>query len=415
LTQRADVRNISQETAYSTYQSSYNKNWLFHADPAPADRKHQLIDLVISRKGYICYQPSNFSTVQANQNDNTLLIGWGSERTLFGQASLNNLMVVAGTVFLSHSTFDRWNVEPRVQKGHTHPSKATESDVHYVAFVLSDGDNLPFVLNTWLASSTYYQSPHRGTFSMNWDMCPEIANLNPLAMNYIYETGSTGANKDYFLTAGGRGICFPAQYPDKDGYAAATADAMKKADHNVISILDESFSSTVMNKLAAKREVLGIMYKTYEDYYKGRNGQITWHNGKPCVSVKYSLWDGCHSKEYIKDQLNSRPRAPKTNQDSYTIVNVHPWSPTPIDNVKWIVNNLNSKVRVVTLEELMIHLRKNFGTPVPYPTLLKIAEWWLATNCSVSNGWCSESDLDGDGKVNMKDLSIYAERWHLIQ
>lgn len=414
LPQKADVRSISQETAYSTYQSSYNKNAVFCVDPALSDRKHSMLDLSISKKSYSCYMPSNFSTILANQNDNTLVLGFGPERTLFGQSSLNNLMVIVGSYLMSHSAFEKWTVDPAPQRGHTHPSKPTESDVHYVAFVLSDGDNLPFVLGTWLASTSFYSSPHRGTFSMNWDMTPEIANLNCVAMNHIYWTGSRGTNKDFFVTAGGKGICFPSQYPDKDGYVLATVAAMKKADHNVISILDESFSSTVMNKLAAKREVLGIMYKTYDDYYKGRDGQITWHNGKPCVSVKYSLWDGCHSKEYIASQLNVRPRAPKTNQDSYTIVNVHPWSRN-MDDVKWIVNNLNSKVRVVTLEELMIHLRNNFGTPVSYPTLLKIAQWWLSTGCNSSNGWCDESDLDGDGKVNFKDFEIYAEKWHMMQ
>ncbi len=85
-----------------------------------------------------------------------------------------------------------------------------------------------------------------------------------------------------------------------------------------------------------------------------------------------------------------------------------------MENVKWIVDNLDPKVRVVTLEELMIHLRNNFGTPVPYPTLAKIADRWLAANCDSANGWCAESDLNGDGKVTLTDLAIYAERWHLL-
>jgi len=38
-----------------------------------------------------------------------------------------------------------------------------------------------------------------------------------------------------------------------------------------------------------------------------------------------------------------------------------------MSNVDYVVQNLDSNVKVVTLEELIIHLRNNFGTPVPPP------------------------------------------------
>jgi len=39
------------------------------------------------------------------------------------------------------------------------------------------------------------------------------------------------------------------------------------------------------------------------------------------------------------------------------------------------------------------------------------AIYWLETGCNVHNKWCNRADLDGDGDVNMTDLSIFAEHW----
>ena len=119
---------------------------------------------------------------------------------------------------------------------------------------------------------------------------------------------------------------------------------------------------------------MGMMYKTYDTFYRGRNGALEFHNGKPILSVKYSLWDGIQSAREIADALNVSPHRDGVHDPaSYSIVNVHPWStlgPTgigtgdPMSNLNQLVSWLDStKVKVVTLEELIVHLRKNFGTP----------------------------------------------------
>ena len=77
--------------------------------------------------------------------------------------------------------------------------------------------------------------------------------------------------------------------------------------------------------------------------------------------------------------MNNAPTNPISNQSSYSIVNVHPWSTgtagggtgNPMSNVKYIVDNLDADVEVVTLEELMIHLHNNYGNFAASPTLGK--------------------------------------------
>ena len=138
--------------------------------------------------------------------------------------------------------------------------------------------------------------------------------------------------------------------------------------------LDGSYDTGTLYPILDDPQVMGMMFKTYDGAYKGRDGALDWHNGKPILSVKYSLWDGVQSAREIADALNaSTHRDAAHDSESYSIVNVHPWStlgPTgtgagdPMSNLNQLVNWLDpTGVKVVTLEELMVHLRKNFGTP----------------------------------------------------
>lgn len=104
---------------------------------------------------------------------------------------------------------------------------------------------------------------------------------------------------------------------------------------------------------------------------------MEFYNGKPILSVKYSLWGGADTARSIADALNASPHRDALNYPaSFSVVNVHPWSTQgpnrsgtgdPMSNLNQLVQWLDpTKVEVVTLEELMVHLRNNFGTPVAW-------------------------------------------------
>ncbi len=214
-------------------------------------------------------------------------------------------------------------------------------------------------------------SPHRGRFNMTWDFSPSLAEINPVAFNYYYQNASAGEYRDFFITASGPGIMFPSRYGDLDGFIEANAEALRKVDQNIVSIIDPDWDVADLNLILETPEVMGIMFKTYEDAYRGLHGYIHWHRGKPVIAVKYSLWDGVDSPDDIVSALNSAPTNAAADQQSYSVVNVHPWSTSgqgdPMSNVAYIVERLDSNVEVVPLDELIIHLRRNFGTPVEPP------------------------------------------------
>ncbi len=372
LTQLADVRGRDSAWVYNNYGAMFNKNLIFRQQP---QFSYQLRSYAVLNAGFMfdATRPTRDAYL-AGQNDHSLVLGWGydnDEYEFFSSASQHNLMAVPADHLQSAAAPSQWDVTIPAQTKHTSITTPTEAGTHYVAFVMSDGDNVQWLTNDFARSSRWFGSPHRGDFDMTFDLSPALAEINPVAMKYLYDQAAGDAHKTFFVTAGGKGITYPSQTPDVAGFMDATAAAMTAVDHNVISVLDDTVDLPALEQMVERPEVLGLMLKS-GTAYAGLNGAIYWHEGKPIVSTKYSLWDGFDTPNEIVAALNAAPRDPLGNQASYTIVNVHPWSTSladggqgdPMSNVNSIVGGLNNAVKVVTLEELMIHLRNNFGDAV---------------------------------------------------
>ena len=369
----ADARNLTYSQIFTQYNARFNKDLIFHQDTTKND---QLRDFAILHRGFMYYSdPTALEPYITGQNHHGRIFGWGQEFDLFSQASQNYQQVVASDWSWSSSTTARWQIPLPKQRYHPPANLVTQSNKHYVAFVMSDGDNCQWLTGDFATNPKWFGSQYRGNFNMTWDLTSTLAEMNPVAFNYLYQRAANGTHKDCFVSSGGSGLTFPSQYPDKAGLAASIAQSLKLADQKVISILDPSYHADSLYTILAEPQVLGIMFKTYDSYYKGRNGTMEFHKGKPIVSVKYSLWDGADTAESIANALNESPyRDPFNIRSSYSIVNVHPWStlgPTgsgsgnPMSNLNQLVQWLDTNaVAVVTLEELMAHLRNNFGAPL---------------------------------------------------
>ena len=122
-------------------------------------------------------------------------------------------------------------------------------------------------------------------------------------------------------------------------------------------------------ELLAQPEILGVIYKDYSPY-NAKEGRIFWHEGKPCVSYRYLLWEPSYknSPEGVAKAIAGLPASPQTDQNSYALINVHAWSfeeiGGPMEAVARTIELLPPKTRVVTAEELIVLLRENFGVPV---------------------------------------------------
>ncbi len=362
----ADANATSVEEVFRAYHDRMSTTYVINQRPRVTPF---LLDFAVMQRAFIGWEPPIREALYDRMEMNGRVFGFGpGEIEFFRDASRHGLGGAPSDWLMSGSTTMGWRVPIETQRTHADPHLETEDGVHYVAFVMSDGDNLQWLCSGFATGDRYFGSPHRGEFTMNWDLSPELAAVNPVAMNYLYRNASCGEHRDYFVTASGRGMVYPSLHPDPQAFADDTAEAMALVDHRVISVLDPDYDLESLYPLLEKPEVLGIMLKTFSGGYRELGGQVFWHEGKPIVSVKHTLWSAIQEPEEMLRLLNEGPRRPLADEGSYTIVNVHPWSNFPVGGdpmsaLAWINERLDPHVRVVSLDELMIHLRQNFGSP----------------------------------------------------
>jgi hypothetical protein len=361
----ADASTTDYLEAYSTYQREFDRTRLFYQAPT---YNEVLRDYCVLNRGFMFYaDPTELLPYVRGQESHGKIYGWGpSEHVLFRDASVHGQGVVASNWSWSSSTTAMWKVPLAKQTFHPSFEVPTKAGKHYVAFVMSDGDNVQVLTGGWATDPRWFGSPHRGNFTMNWDLTSSLAEMNSVAFNYYYRQAKKGPYIDSFVSASGGSTIFPSRYPDKAGLATTIESAMQLADHRTVSILDDSYDLPSLAPIVESETVLGMMFKTYDQFYKGRDGALDWHDGKPILSVKYSLWDGADNARSLAQALNRIPHQDAANDpQSFSIVNVHPWSTRgpdgrgegdPMSNLDQLVRWLDKeKVNVVSLEEMMIH------------------------------------------------------------
>ncbi len=245
---------------------------------------------------------------------------------------------------------------------------------HYIALVVSDGDNIQWLERQFCTSSTFGQRQRSPmNYKMSWTFSPSLAKLCPAAAERIY----AGKKNDYFITGvSGIGYANCLSYPREhlDGFTRLTAEAMADSDLSVVCLLDElhltedkTFTEDRLSCYAKYDNIKGGVWELDPDHYRGGRGKIFWANGKPFISVKYSLWHpsdkpGQVTKEFLDDfikKINALEINPES-EDGYTVINIHPWTIT-IEDLDYVIRGLDDKFEFVYADELIELVKKNLG------------------------------------------------------
>jgi hypothetical protein len=236
---------------------------------------------------------------------------------------------------------------------------------------MSDGDNVQWMGGGFATDTGFWASPHRGTFNMTWEMAPILAEVAPRTLATFYRSASDSrrAVDDFCAGPSGVGYSYHNYLPDRRAFAETTARHMQASDLAIVTLLNSSGGMEQSVELLEQPQVLGALYKDYSPYH-AKGGRIYWHNGKPCVSYRYILWDPrpANSPEGVAEAIGRLPASPQNDPDSYALINVHAWSfqqiGGPMEAVKRTIDLLPPNTRVVTAQEFIILLRNNFGQPV---------------------------------------------------
>ena len=242
--------------------------------------------------------------------------------------------------------------------------KPAQSGKHYVAFVVSDGDNATYWQNTATFATNYMNAAGRenDTFPVTWSITPSLADLMPAVMANAYKADN---KYNYFCApVSGQGYInagnFAAQNNGEyfNDFCSKLNTYMGKADLSVVTVIGGSQQGNLPGVLAGYAScdnvTGGIVYEGSK-YFGSVRGGVMWVNGKPFIGPRDSLWET--TPAYIAARINTYERD-ITSIDGYTLVNVHPWSHS-YDDIRTIVGMLADDVEVVSVDRLIRMISDN--------------------------------------------------------
>lgn len=365
-----------QRSVWLRFRDKLKKNCLVHQVTAEGGGRYGLRDYAIAAGAFTFFarpdRDSAFLREVLGWADKGIPVyGWTTDELGFvRELSLFGDYLVPSDWSCNHSYFAGKRFVRVCQKGRTAPPEADPTK-HYLAIVVSDGDNVQWLERSFAGESLYGQRiRHPGDYKMSWTMAPLLGKICPAALRDIY--GKAG--KDTFVCGvSGIGYTNCMTFPDSrlPGFAVQTAKGMEYADLRVLALLDnienvsEEEARRRLSCFARQKNIIGGIWELDPDRYESGKGRIFWACGKPFVSVGISLWHPSCSHEgvtrewldTVAENIASRS-ADLHSERGYTVLNVHPWSMT-MEDVDYVVSRLPGHICIVSAEELITLIAQN--------------------------------------------------------
>jgi hypothetical protein len=422
LTRLLDVRDKNETWALANYDTLFNRSIASYQQSSD-DRVGSLADYSTYTKAFQFWDDSPAgplaTSVYNRMNKGATFFGWGpQEYETVEQLSLNSMMIIPSDWAANMSALT--NI-PAIKDSFRQkdPIKPFEvvPNVHTVCFVISDGDNVQWLLGS-LDNMNNWNNPNRGRVNLGWTISPSLSELAPVLYEKYVDNCLTTPDGRNVLVAGpsGRGYYLPGRYPDADLESANVLlnRYMKQADLRIVNIIDADDSDNDPTAYLKQDNIDALFYYSYGANYTGRRGKIDWYKDKPSIGGRYTLWGTLSSPQSLAAQLNQA----STNiysEDGYSLISVHVWSRS-VNDVIDCINRLGPNVRVVAPDEFVWLVRKNLkNIPVGTGNGLK-AEYYAGYHQNVLKYRQTDRTVDfdwGAGSPNAALLGVnqFSVKW----
>ncbi len=363
-----DAREYTTRSVFEKYKGALNRSYLVHQSP---DRS-ELRDYAIAGKA-LCYYSDYDTDLSINQeilswaDDNAPVFGWTTSETNFVAAnSLRSKITVPADWSTNLSFFSAAKQEGEAEQVNFTQEKITpEAGKHYVAIVMSDGDNVQWIQRNFITNRSFFGSPYRGDFKMTWGISPSLSDIAPTIMQKVY---SEATAKDQFISGpGGLGYVNISDYnEDKlSEYAAMTAEYMKRGDLEYVNFIDSFVNESALASFGGQEQIKGGIWSVGNKYIEGA-GSVYWAGDKPFITARETLWraNGSADNDYygyterVAQRINAYKRD-YTTIEGYTVVVAHAWSIGTMDCIARFVDKLDSHVQLVTVGEMIEMVKEN--------------------------------------------------------
>lgn len=268
---------------------------------------------------------------------------WPEEQPGVDRVSNYGITTIASdycTNLTFHSGMPRY-IDPKPM-----PAKPTLENKIYVAFIISDGDNLQYIEHRM---RRFWDDPNRGSVPIGWTITPAMVDAMPGALNYFHQSATD--NDNLISGPSGYGYTYPNNWVNLAlndqlaGFVAKTEAYNVAAGLRVITIwntITGGIDGRVGNIFAANsRTLLGLTAQntggSMTIYGSSRDPEVNRLPGKP-LTCNY-----CTGEQAVKDHINSGSSGWTGTSPRFLIIQGNPWNseinPTGFKNV---MNYFNS-------------------------------------------------------------------------
>lgn len=361
----ADVRAQDEVSAYQRWRPLFARGLLAEQPPA---KPLPLRDLLVARGAFVFsdVSPERRTDFVRELGPQGIVLGWGKNEFEFVRdVSRGGGAAVPSDWALNLSALALLDTDIPARPRPPTPAPVQPGE-RIIAFVMSDGDNVQWLLNSFTEEGRgWWASPRRGRIPMTWEMAPLLAELAPRVLAWFYSRATAGGGDDFVAGPSGHGYFFPGVAGrDLPALAQQAARASLRAQLPFVTVLNAGGSMDDARAFLAQPGVHGVLYKDYAPYNREK-GRILWQDGKPAVSHRFLLWQPQpeNSPEGVARAVAALPADPANDPGSYALVNVHAWSwkdiGGPMEAVKRTVDRLPPETRVVTVGEFFALLNRH--------------------------------------------------------
>ena len=378
-------------------------------------------------------QPFAVETCAAQLRSNQPLVsgfamGWGPEATLIAACSragvglhasdwaLNLSALNAGALGGARQPRSMSEVEAAVARTVRPGAEAEEEDVHYVAFLMTDGDNVQWLLNDfcserrgWFGSAAR-RAEGGEAVPIGWTIPAALSELAPCVVEYLHRTALPGGADSFVAGPSGRAYVFPDLMPRGalEAFVVESAVAMARCGVAVATLIFSpecggrwgpgSDALRCVEVYLAQDGIDAVIAFTWGGGYAqwSDGGGVSIVAGKVVVRPRLSLWGdrddaedaealaaaaataddaGCanaraavHSTSTMRGvrgvvrAIGARARG-RANAGAYSLVPVHAWThdAASVARAAAALRERHPHVRVVSPNELVERIRRNVG------------------------------------------------------
>ncbi|SFD49441.1 GxGYxY sequence motif-containing protein [Chitinophaga sp. CF118] len=237
------------------------------------------------------------------------------------------------------------------------PPKPALQNKIYVAFILSDGDNLQYVEHLM---RKLWNNPDRGAIPIGWTLSPAMLDAMPGALNY-YSQSST-VNDNLISGPSGYGYTYPNSWPNQNllnQFVVKTEDYNQRAGFRVVTVWNTITGGINQN--------VGQAFATNAPSLLGLTAQNTgggltiYNNSLPGMALSCNY---CTQEQPMKDHIAAAASGWNRTSPRFIIIQAQPWQNVTPTSFKNVANSLNADYVVVRPDHIFQLIREANALPV---------------------------------------------------